>query len=59
MNQALVNWSVDQAVDGSIGSKKFGWIKIILHIYKNIKKSHKSINYNKKNHNILILYSGA
>ena len=27
MNQALINWSIDQAIDGSIGSKSFGWIK--------------------------------
>ena len=59
MNQALVNRSVDQAVGGSIGSKTFGWIKIIFPIYEKIEKSHKSTNYNKKNHNILILYSGA
>ena len=59
MNQALVNWSVDQAVNGSIGPKKFGWIKIILQIYKIIEKSHKSINYNKNNHNIMILCYGA
>jgi hypothetical protein len=31
---ALINWSIDWAIDGSIGSRRYAWIKMS-HNFKN------------------------
>jgi hypothetical protein len=57
VNQALNNCSIDEAIDGSIRSKKFGWIKKTLTCLHSFEKSHKSISEHKKNNNVMILNS--